>query len=140
MKLYISEHIDRAISGFKIIPIVYGEIDLGGIPANSASTIVAIDAIDSIKYENIEQFIQGVVGKMRLESNLYIGGLDVYAVNRALISGSLNLEEYNKLLVGRQGIQCANKIVDLLQKNGVKILSVVFKGNNYEISATRKPN
>jgi hypothetical protein len=140
MKLYISEHIDKAISGFQIIPIVYGEIDLGGIPANSASTIVAIDAIDSIKYENIEQFIQGVVSKMRLESNLYIGGLDVYAVNRALISGSLSLEEYNKLFVGKQGIQCANKIVDLLQKNGVTILSVVFKGNNYEISATRKPS
>jgi hypothetical protein len=140
MKLYISEHIDKAISGFKIVPIVYGEIDLSGIPANSASTIVAIDAIDSIKHENIENFVGGVVGKMRIGSNLYIGGTDVYAMSRNLVSGNTNLEEYNKTIIGKQGIHSAKKIVDLLQSNGVIVLSVVFKGNNYEISATRKPN
>ena len=140
MKLYISEHIDKAISGFKIVPIVYGEIDLSGIPANAASTIIAIDAIDSIKHENIENFIGGVVGKMRIESNLYIGGTDVYAISRNLVSGNTNLEEYNKTIIGKQGIHSAKKIVDLLQSNGVTVLSVVFKGNNYEISATRKPN
>lgn len=138
MKLYISEHIDKAISGFKIVPIIYGKIDMSGIPANAASTIIAIDAVDSIDCENIEQFVKNVTSKMRIDSNLYIGGTDAYAISRNLISGNTNLEQYNQAIVGKQGIHSAKKIVDLLQKSGIIILSVVFKGNNYEISATRK--
>jgi hypothetical protein len=137
MKLYISENIDKAIEGFTIIPIVYGELDLSGVPDNAASTIVATDAIDTIKMENIGIFIASIARKMRLNSELYISGLDIYALNKALLNGSITLSEFNELAKNKQGFYSGKYILDLLQSNGVNIKSMVYKGYYYELSATR---
>lgn len=138
MKIHISEQLDKTIQGFSMIPIIYGEVDLSNIPNNAASTIVAIDAVDSINAENISTFIQSVVQKMRLNCELYIGGTDAYAISRGLVSGSLNLLEYNSLISGKRGIYSSKYILDLLQSMNIRIQSVVFKEYNYEISAVRQ--
>lgn len=137
MKLFISENIDKSIEGYKIIPIVYGEIDLQSIPDNSSTDIVAIDAIDSVKYANLASFIKKIVSKMRLNSNLYLGGTDIFAVSRELLNGSKSIEEFNTIIESKNGIYSASMILELLRDNGIKINSVVYKGNKYEISATR---
>lgn len=140
MKVYISENIDKAIEGFNLIPIVYGAVDLGSIPNNAASTIVAIDALDSIKSESVIDFIGGVVSKMRLNSTVYLGGTDVYALSKNLLSGQLNINEYNNIMSNKNGIYACKYICDLLQSHKLKIMSAIFKGNNYEITATRSPD
>lgn len=137
MKIYISENIDKAIEGFNIIPIVYGAVDLGSIPTNAASTIVAIDAVDSIKSENINDFIGGIVSKMRINSTLYIGGIDAYALSRNLLSSQINISEYNNVISGKNGLYSCKHICDLLQAYKLNIVSAIFKGINYEITATR---
>lgn len=137
MKIYISENIDRAVEGFTLIPIVYGAVDLGSVPTNGASTIVAIDALDSIKQENIVDFINGMINKMRINSTIHLGGLDAYAISKDLVSGKINIEQFNKSLSGKNGIYNSKYICDILMSNNIKITSVVFRGNNYEISATR---
>jgi hypothetical protein len=140
MNIYISENIDRAIDNFTIVPIVYGEIDLSSIPDNGATIISAIDAIDSIRFNNISNFIQNIVKKMRLNSTLYLGGCDIYAVSRSLISGGLDLEEYNSILINKAGVYSSKYIIDLLKSHGLNIQSVIYKGSNYEITATRPNN
>jgi hypothetical protein len=140
MKLYISEHIDKSIQGFSIVPIIYGEFDLSKFPDNCASTIIAKDAIDSIKYINMPKFIESLVKKMRLNSELYLGGLDLYAISRNLLNGSITIEEYNNKVIGKESICSSKYILSLLDAYKLKINSVVFKGDMYEISATRPQN
>lgn len=140
MKVYISENLDKVIEGFTTIPIVYGAVDLGSIPNNGASTIVAIDAVDSIKHENINDFIIGLASKMRINSVVHVGGLDAYAVSKDLVSGKINVEEYNKSIAGKLGIYSAKFICDLLRSQNLTINSSTFRGSNYEISATRIVN
>lgn len=137
MNIYISENIDRAIDNFTLIPIVYGEVDLKNIPDNAGTNIVAIDATDSIKQDNIEAFIQNLAKKMRLNSVLHIGGTDIYAITRLLLSGSLAIKDFNQILTKKNGIYSCKYIVDLLSKQGLQIKSAVFKGYNYEVTATR---
>lgn len=137
MKIYISEHIDKVIEGFTVIPIVYGAVDLGVVPSNGATTIVAIDALDSIKQENILDFIHSLISKMRINCMLHLGGLDAYIISKDLVSGKVNIEEFNKSLSGKSGIYSSKYICDILLSSGIKIISVVFRGNHYEISATR---
>ena len=140
MKLFISENIDKAIEGYKLVPIVYGETDVESIPNNSATDIVAIDGVDSIKYSNLPQFIAKISSKMRLHSTLYIGGIDIFALSRELLSGSKTVEEYNEIVDGKSGIYTSSIILDLLRSNNIKINSVTYKGYRYEISATRSNN
>lgn len=141
MKIHITENLDKVIDGFSLIPVVYGAVDLGNIPANGASTIIATDAVDSIKYSNIADFINGIVSKMRLNCELYIGGIDAYALSKNLVSGNIDIEEFNKRIHGKQGIYSCKFIINLLlQHANVSILSAVFKGDKYEITATRTIN
>ena len=137
MKVYISENIDKVIEGFSAIPIVYGVADFSSIPNNGASTIVAIDALDSIKPNDISQFINTIISKMRINCELFLGGIDAYSISKDLVSGKINVDEYNKIISGKNGIYSLTYIVDILLSNNIKILSTVFRGNNYEISATR---
>lgn len=137
MKVYISEHLDKIIEGFNTIPIVYGSVDLGSIPNNGASVIVAIDALDSIKQENIADFIRGMASKMRINAVIHLGGLDAYALSKDLIGGKIDIEDYNKSITGKLGVYSSRYICDLIQSQNLTINSVTFRGNNYEISATR---
>lgn len=137
MKVYISENIDKAIEGFNIIPIVYGAVDLGSIPTNAASTIIAIDALDSIKSENVSNFIGSVVSKMRLNSTLYLGGVDAYALSRGLLSAQISISDYNNIIDNKNGIYACKYVCDILQGYKLNIVSAIFKGINYEITATR---
>lgn len=138
MKIYISEKIDKAIEGFRLIPVVYGEIDLSSVPDNAASTVVAIDAIDSISYNKLEEFIAKVCSKLRLNGTVYLGGLDAYATSRNLLSGAISIQDFNDQIAQKGGIYSSKHLLDLLQKHQLFINSVIYKGNYYEITAQRK--
>lgn len=140
MKLYISENIDKAIEGFVIIPIIYGEVDLSNIPDNAASEIVAIDALDSITHDKVEQFIGLLCRKLRLNGNLYLGGLDAYAISRSLLSGSVSIKEYNENISKKDSLYSSKIIIDLLKRNNINLASAVYKGNYYEVTAKRTYN
>lgn len=140
MKIQISENIDKTIEGYIITPIVYGVADLTRFPQNCASSIIAIDAVDSIKYDGIEKFIQDVALKMRLNGTLSIGGLDAYALSRDLLGGKINTVQYNQLISNKRSIYSSKDIVQLLSSNKLRIQSVVYKGYFYEISAIRPGN
>lgn len=137
MKIYISENIDKIIDGFHTIPIVYGSVDFSSVPTNGASVIVAIDALDSIKQENIADFIFGMASRMRINGMIHLGGLDAYAISKDLLNGSLDINEYNKAISGKLGIYSMRYISDILKANNLTINSSSFRGRNYEISATR---
>lgn len=140
MKIQISENIDKAIEGYVVVPIMYSEADLSRIPQHCASSIIAIDAVDSIKKEKIEKFVKDICSKMRIGSLLHIGGLDIYALNRDFLGGKVDLNEYNKLMANKTGIYSNSYIAKLLHENNIKIESIVFKGYYYEIAATRPKN
>lgn len=140
MKLFISENIDKSLQGYTIIPIIYGEIDISNVPNNSATSIIAIDALDSIKYDKIVEFLRSVISKMRIGCILHLGGIDIYALSRELLNGSKDIEECNKELYSNSGIYSSKFISDILYENKLKIKSIVYKGNRYEISATRPEN
>lgn len=137
MKLYISENIDKTIEGYTVIPVIYGEINLNNIPNNSASDIVAIDAIDSIPHNKLNNAINIICSKLRLNGTLHVGGIDIYAISRGLLSGNIDLIEYNDLTFKNKGSYTAKYIIELLNSYNLNIQSAVYKGYYYEILATR---
>jgi len=140
MKLFISENIDKAIEGYTLVPIVYGKVDLTKIPDNAASHIVAIDALDKINYQDLQAFLQNILSKLRLNGIINLGGIDAYALSRSLISGNTDLKEFNEEISTISGIYSAKIIVDLLHKFDLNINDVVYKGDRYEVTATRSKN
>lgn len=140
MKIYVSENIDKAIQGFTIVPIVYGEVDLSKIPDNGATTIVAIDALDTILPDKVNPFINLLCTKLRLNGSIHIGGLDPNALSRSLVSGNIEIDEFNKSISNKEALYPSKYITELLRLRDLTILSVIYRGNYYEISAQRTKN
>jgi hypothetical protein len=137
MKVHITENIDMVLQDHKMIPIIYGKIDLGSLPDNSAQSIVAIDALDSIPANLIPEFFQKVSKKMRFESILTVGGLELGLLSKDVVNGKISSSDYNGLIYNKRGVYTVLDIVNILSQLNLKIESVSIKGYNYEIKATR---
>jgi len=137
MKVYITENIDKVVEGYIMVPIIYGKIDLGQVPNNAAQSIVAIDALDSIPVQFLDTFLEDVKSKMRLNSELILGGTELSIVSRDVLLGNLNTQKYNELVFSKRGLYNVSDIISLLQNKNLVINKSSIKGYNYEISVTR---
>lgn len=140
MNLYITENIDKVIEHYITIPIIYGKIDLGRIPDNSAKSIIAVDALDSVPLNLIGDFIQSIIQKMRLGGSLVIGGTDISLISKDYLNGKISTKSYNELIYAKRGIYCLNEISEIFKNNNLLIENVTIKGYQYEISVTRQNN
>ena len=137
MKVYITENIDKVIEGYTMIPIIYGKIDLGQVPNNAAKSIVAVDALDSIPVQFLDNFLDDVKSKMRLNSGLILGGTELSVISRDVLLGNLNTQKFNELVFSKRGLYNISDIVSILQSKNLIINKSSIKGYNYEISVTR---
>lgn len=137
MKIYITEHLDKAIENYKLIPILYGKIDVISIPNNSATEIIAIDAMDSIPSHLLVEFIKSVRQKMRIGASLIVGGTELSALARDLINHKISTKDFNESVLNKRGIYRSLDIIDLLKQAGLTIDKTIIRGYNYEISASR---
>ena len=137
MKVYITENIDKVIEGYTMIPIIYGKIDLGQVPNNAAKSIVAVDALDSIPVQFLDNFLDDVKSKMRLNSKLILGGTELSVISRDVLLGNLNTQKFNELVFSKRGLYNISDIVSILQSKNLIINKSSIKGYNYEISVTR---
>jgi hypothetical protein len=142
MKIYITENLDKAIENYIVVPILYGKLDsyLHSIYNNSATEIVAIDALDSIPYELLVEFISSVRQKMRIGGKLIIGGIELAALSRDVINGKVSTKDYNELIFSKKGIYRSKDIIDLLTQADLVIEQASIKGYQYEITTIRPEN
>lgn len=137
MKVYITENIDRVIENYKTIPIIYGKADLSIVPNNAATHIVAIDALDSIPFSLLGDFIKSIQNKLRAGGHIVLGGLELTAICQDLLNNNLDTQQFNETILNKKGLYKNQYITNLLTRIGLKINNVKIKGYNYEITASR---
>lgn len=137
MKIQITENIDKAIENYTIIPILYGKIDLSLTPNNSVTHIIAIDALDSIPSSLLAEFVSNIVQKMRLGCQIIIGGTELDAISKDVISHVISTQDYNELIFNKRGIYRSEDIIRLLNQAGLTINSTQIRGYKYELTASR---
>jgi hypothetical protein len=137
MKIQITENPEKLIDGYSMMPIVYGKIDMSGIPNNCSTEILANDAIDSIFVDDIMDFFSQIVSKLRMNGKLFVSGTDLSIICQEVLSGAMNCVEFNKLNNEKRSLYPTDDIVSIIISSGLKIDFVEIKGNKYEIRATR---
>jgi len=128
------------IEGYSMFPIVYGKVDLGGLPDNSLTEIIAIDAIDSIPSSLLPQFMESIVKKMRMGCSFILGGLELGLLSRNITNGKLSSFNFNDIMSTKKSVYSSKDIVDLLKSHNINIDNVNIIGTNYEITASRPRN
>lgn len=137
MNIHITENVDNIIDGYKMVPIIYGKIDMGMISDNAAENIIAVDAIDSIPHDMLDNFFKEVISKMRMGCNIFLGGIELLAISKDIINGKIDSKTFNELVYKKRGIYHVNDIKNILKQHGVIIKSIIIKGYEYEITAFR---
>lgn len=140
MKIHVTENIDQALEGYAIIPILYGKVDVGAIPNNAATSIIAIDAMDSVPTKFFDEFIKNIIQKMRINGELILGGTDLAIISRDVVNRKISCDDYNELIFSKRGIYNSDHVIDVLRSAGLSIETVILNGYNYEIKVTRKQN
>lgn len=141
MKIHITENVNSAIQGFVLVPIVYGRLDLGGVTDNSATQIIAIDAIDSVPSQMLVKFLQDIVSKMRIGCVAIFGGIELDILARGIVTKDVSSENFNNLVYSKKSLYRNSDITNILTSLGLSIDNVLIQGISYEITATRKnPN
>lgn len=140
MKIHVTENIDQALEGYIIIPILYGKVDVGAIPNNAATSIIAIDAMDSVPTKFFDEFIKNIIQKMRINGELILGGTDLAIISRDVVNRKISCDDYNELIFSKRGIYNSDHLIDVLRSAGLSIETVILNGYNYEIKVKRKQN
>lgn len=137
MKVHITENIDKVIENYKMVPIVYGKVDLSIFPNNSLTHIIATDALDSIPYSSVSELMVEIKNKIRSGGTIVIGGLELCAVCRDITNNKISTDDFNHKILDKKGLYKSKDIVSMLNNIGLTIDSMIIKGYNYEITASR---
>lgn len=137
MKVHITENVDKIIGGFNMLPIIYGKVNMGDIPNNSLTEIMAVDAIDKIGHNELDKFLVDLCSKMRMGCKSIFGGLELSLLARNVVNNRISSQEFNNIVLETKGIHKVNDVVNLLKSKNLKIENVIIKGNHYEITAVR---
>lgn len=141
MKIHITENIENMIEGYNMVPVIYGKIDsISKYPDNSITEIIAIDALDSIPENLLNDFMRQVISKMRIGCRVIFGGIELGLIARNIINGKINSEEFNSIVYSKKSIHSSSDILKILEFSNLNIDSVTIKGNNYEITSSRPTN
>jgi hypothetical protein len=140
MKIYITDKIENSIEGYKTIPILYGKIDMSDIPNNGADQIVALDALNNVPYNLLSDFLEEIYKKMRFGCQLILGGTELNILCKQVLDGQINIKDFNSLVFSKRGIYGSRDIIEVIHHYNLLVDSLIFKGNNYEITITRPVN
>lgn len=112
--------------------------ELNTISDNSCQYINVADFMDFIPLEQRLQFLQTCLTKLRKNGAIYLTGVDLYAVSRSLISGSLPINKANGYLFNsRLSTSCCQKQIEELVALGIVIERAQINNLFYSIKGMR---
>jgi hypothetical protein len=138
MKAIITNNVSESISGYELIPVLYGKINLDNIPDNSLEEIIAIDFLDHIHANEVDENLIKICNKMRINGIITVRGHELGILSRAVVNNAITSSEYNELIKKTESIHKVSDIVNLIKSKNLSIDTVTIKGMQYEISASRK--
>jgi hypothetical protein len=138
MKLQLLRDNQDPVLGYKQIIVKTNNIDLSSVVDNECETILAPDILDSFQSDATRDVIEGLISKMRIGSELSIGGTDVRLFASAVTSGILTTVEASNFVTNSHSMGSWRETKEILKDVGLTIKSVALDGVHYEIKATRE--
>lgn len=110
-----------------------------------ATEILALDIINYLPIEEVEEVISNWISKLRHGGKIVIGGKDILSVSKIFAQGAINLVTVNKEIFGENDVLNKRKshitlryISELLKVKGLKILKKRINGTSISVEAIRE--
>jgi hypothetical protein len=136
MKIHLLTDIKDCVDGYVPILLSGNEIKLE-YPENSITSILFIDGIEQIPYQNIDNFLINLRRLLRIDGKIVIGGVDAGCLCRDLINGNTDLSTFNSIIFSKKSIHDSRELSERFKRLGLKIDKIAIKGAVYELHASR---
>lgn len=137
MKIQVLKMGEPVIEGYKQAVCSENYINLMDISDNECKEILAQDVLDSFSYDKIEGCIVSLVGKLRLNGRLVIGGTDIRLFSRMIVSGLLNVQQGSEIANSCSSMSSLSIVEPIVKALGLRIESSTINGTHFEIKARR---
>ena len=125
------------IEGYQNIELLYGKWRIEGLPKNSQSHILAIDAVDHVEYNDREKLLTELSDLLRKDCEIVVGGIDVREVIRQVYLRQLTVEQFNNVVHQVKSFGSLRETVEIIKSLGLTVKTSKFEGARYEVTAGR---
>ena len=137
MKLQILNQSQEPVGGYQTLIVDRNQIDLSQITNNECEFILAADVFDSFTAVAIDELVDGLLSKLRLNGELVVGGTDVRLFARAVSNGLISPDDASDLVTSVHSMTSGQRVREVLEKSGLQIMSFHMDGLHYEVKAKR---
>ena len=137
MKLQILNQSQEPVVGYQTLIIDRNKIDLTQIINNECEFILAADICDSFTAVAIDELVNGLLSKLRLNGELVVGGTDLRLFARAVSNGLISPDDASNLVTSVHSMTSGQQVRGVLEKSGLQIMSFHMDGLHYEVKAKR---
>ena len=137
MKIQVVKMGEPVIEGYKQAICSDNYVNLMDIADNECTEIMAQDILDNFDYERIQECLVALVGKLRLNGKIVVGGTDIRLFSRLVTNCSLSEQEACGLLKNSNSMSSLSAVKPIIKSLGLNIESSTINGTHFEIVAKR---
>lgn len=139
MKLHVVKQGDTSIEGYKKIEFVNGNfLGLDDVSNNSSEEIFANDVLDAIPNEFIQQSVAALVGKLRVNGRITVGGTELRLFVKSVLNQGIPEDQAISIIKTNQSMLNFNKLCELMKSMGLEVETTTINGIHCEVKCVRK--
>jgi hypothetical protein len=139
MKLHVVKHGDTSIEGYKKIEFLNGNfLGLDDVSNNSSEEIFANDVLDAIPNEFIQQSVAALVGKLRVNGRITVGGTELRLFVKSVLNQGIPEDQAMSIIKTNQSMLNFNKLCELMKSMGLEVETTTINGIHCEVKCVRK--
>jgi hypothetical protein len=137
MKLQVANAAQEPVIGYTKVVIDRNSLDLSSVTNNECEFILASDIMDLFAAGSAQEVTGALISKLRLNGELVVGGTELRAFASAVSNGLISLTDASNVVTNSNSLTSSVIIRDILEQQGLSIISVHVDGLHYEIKAKR---
>lgn len=139
MKLHVVKQGDTSIEGYKKIEFLNGNfLGLDDVSNNSSEEIFANDVLDAIPNEFIQQSVAALVGKLRVNGRITVGGTELRLFVKSVLNQGIPEDQAMSIIRTNQSMLNFNKLCELMKSMGLEVETTTINGIHCEVKCVRK--
>jgi len=139
MKLHVVKQGDTSIEGYKKIEFLNGNfLGLDDVSNNSSEEIFANDVLDAIPNEFIQQSVAALVGKLRVNGTITVGGTELRLFVKSVLNQGIPEDQAMSIIRTNQSMLNFNKLCELMKSMGLEVETTTINGIHCEVKCVRK--
>ena len=137
MKIQVAKMGEETIKGYKQVVCSDNYINLMEISDNECSEIIANNVLDNFSIEKIHECLVSLVGKLRLNGKIVVGGTDLRLFSRAVINNMITEQQACQMANSCNSMPSLETIKPMMNSLGLNIISSTLSGVHFEVTAKR---